>query len=102
MIQETEFYLCSLCKKFQKPERSEVPRETVQNLALVGGNPLDGEMYICGDCSVTCDSIFTYKYYKKFVHGSVKIFECDFCGKSCLAISQPEIHLTTHTCELAV
>ena len=63
---------------------------------MAGGNPGDKAMYICQECNAVRDSIFRYKYHKKVAYGSGKIFKVDYCGKKCLASSQPELHLETH------
>ena len=33
------------------------------------------------------------------MHGTGKIFDCDFCGKKCLSSSSLEVHLRSHTGE---
>ena len=56
-------------------------------------------MFVCPECNFTCDSLAGFKCHKKAAHGTGKIYECEYCGKKCLASSQLEVHLRTHTGE---
>ena len=42
-----------------------------------------------------------HAWYNDFqvMHGTGKIFDCDFCGKKCLSSSSLEVHLRSHTGE---
>ena len=45
------------------------------------------------------ESLSSLNCHMKVIHGKGKSFKCDFCGKNCIAQSQLDIHMRSHTGE---
>ena len=45
------------------------------------------------------ESLSSLSCHMKVIHGKGKSFKCDFCGKNCIAQSQLDIHMRSHTGE---
>ena len=71
----------------------------VHSLAVAGGNPGDKKSSSCPDCNGARDSLSSYKYHGQILHGSERTLNVWLLWQQCLAGSQLNTHLRTHTGE---
>jgi len=90
-------FICAHCAKSFKNQRDLKMHEKCVHGE---GNTTEErgiEALTCAECNTVCDSVSSLKFHKRVTHGQGKTYDCEYCGKKCLASSQLEIHLRSHT-----
>jgi len=92
-------FICAHCAKSFKNQRDLKMHEKCVHGdgSAAGGEDRNSGIHACNDCNMICESLSALKFHKRITHGQGKTYDCEYCGKKCLASSQLEIHLRSHT-----
>lgn len=92
-------FICAHCAKSFKNQRDLKMHEKCVHGdgSATNGEDKNNGIHSCKDCNMICDTLSSLKFHKRITHGQGKTYDCEYCGKKCLASSQLEIHLRSHT-----